>query len=188
MMIYVLLPSYFICLGSFYWAIVKFFKIENQGASLGKKIISTMGGITSVAAVVAVVNSVDLNWIRLVIAVAFYGLSLAIFWSAIRTVKIQRLDFAFSDKKPVFFIFSGPYKFIRHPLYSSYTICWFATAFASGQIFMWVLAFGMFGIYLKAALYEESQFLTSDFKSQYLEYKNRTARFFPIFCFLRVKK
>ncbi len=73
---------------------------------------------------------------------------------------------------------SGPYRFIRHPIYTSYLILMFGIAFATGN---WLVAFP----YVLGALLtitrtgQEELVLRQTLGKEYELYSRRTGRFFP---------
>jgi len=95
--------------------------------------------------------------------------SAIIFWSAI-LISRGRLDFAFSKQNPSLIIKNGPYKYMRHPFYMSYSLTWLAGFVLSFNLVAGIAALIMFGLYYNAAKYEEKQILESELKNSYLEY------------------
>ena len=86
---------------------------------------------------------------------------------------------AFSIESPQVFVTSGPYRFVRHPIYSAYLLSTVAFGFYSGHLWF-VFAFViLLIIYTLAASREERSFLESPFGDAYRIYLNRSGRFFP---------
>lgn len=81
---------------------------------------------------------------------------------------------------------TGPYRFIRHPFYTSYLTAWLGGTLASGCCWLILSFLIMVYVYYLATEEEESQWLTGDHKAEYSLYKQRTGRFFinvrSIFC------
>ena len=73
---------------------------------------------------------------------------------------------------------AGPYRWVRHPLYSMAMISWTGTclATANGWIFFWIVA-GFAILYRRTAL-EEAQ-LIERFGDAYRDYARRTGRLVP---------
>ncbi len=72
---------------------------------------------------------------------------------------------------------SGPYKFIRHPLYSGELLCSLGAVLASFSIERMILLLCMVECQVYRALQEEK--ILSDFFSNYSIYQSRTSRFLP---------
>lgn len=75
-------------------------------------------------------------------------------------------------------ISNGPYKYIRHPIYSGGLLAMLATAMVVGYIFsfLWV-AFCVLGLVMK--MREEEKLLSEQFPSEYPLYKKRTKMLVP---------
>jgi protein-S-isoprenylcysteine O-methyltransferase Ste14 len=59
-----------------------------------------------------------------------------IFWWARKIFKAKNPSFAFSSNNPKNIILIGPYKYVRHPFYLSYTLAWIAGSLATS---LWLL-------------------------------------------------
>jgi protein-S-isoprenylcysteine O-methyltransferase Ste14 len=166
------------CLGSFLWAMLKFFS-RPTGPTTGAKVISVCGvafGALHLWAILLVPNPAP--W-RALVACWFYGCALGLFWWAIRTNFRRPLSAAFSQDLPIHLIQEGPYRFIRHPFYCSYLLTWAAGVVASANAWLLPTVVVMFAIYLRAARMEEQKFGDSPLGSRYQRYQARTGLFFP---------
>lgn len=74
-------------------------------------------------------------------------------------------------------ITSGPYRFVRHPIYSGILLAIFGTALASAAI--WFLLCIILGIYFSYSATQEEKNLTKLFPEQYPEYKKKTKKLIP---------
>ncbi len=164
---------------SFSWAASRFFLVKDQGAKTGKKIISILGLPSMLLNIYFLYSTQDISLNQSIISIFLYMLSLLIFWNSIQAAKKNQLSFAFSDEKPTGVVVHGPYKFIRHPFYASYTIAWIAGYVGTGNLVLLAIAIIMFVLYLKSAKNEERVILASDLKRDYSNYKNKTGMFFP---------
>ena len=111
--------------------------------------------------------------VALVLCVA--GMSLAIWarrdlgrnWSATPTIREGHE-----------LIVSGPYRFVRHPIYSGILLALFGTAIASGNV-LWLVALasflGLFAFRMRA----EEQLMGAEFPDQYPSYAARTRALIP---------
>src|SRR5690349_18696746 len=52
------------------------------------------------------------------------GLALWLFWAAIKASRAARLKMAFDVQNPHGLVTTGPYRYLRHPFYTSYLIFW----------------------------------------------------------------
>lgn len=95
------------------------------------------------------------------------------FSSKVRIAREQRL------------ITSGPYRFLRHPMYSAFYLLHFSVFLISSNWFLgasWTLLLTLI-IFIRVN--REEKLLIERFKDEYLEYMERTGRFLPV---LKVKK
>ncbi len=73
----------------------------------------------------------------------------------------------------------GPYRLVRHPLYSSYILTFLAVAVAyPGPISLTILVCNL-GLFVQAAITDERSLARSDLASEYAAYKARTGMFLP---------
>ncbi len=72
----------------------------------------------------------------------------------------------------------GPYRFVRHPIYTGILTMFFATAFAQGHLFGFVgtlLMFASFWIKLR----DEEKLMLQQFPERYADYRRRAKRIIP---------
>jgi protein-S-isoprenylcysteine O-methyltransferase Ste14 len=105
--------------------------------------------------------------------------SLGLFWAAIRASRQARLRLAFDPGNPRSFVAEGPYKYIRHPFYTSYLIFWSGWAIAAWSPWTLIPLAIMVGIYVGAARDEERKFAETSMAADYAAYKARTGQFLP---------
>lgn len=82
-----------------------------------------------------------------------------------------------SIKKDHELVTSGPYRFVRHPIYTGMITALLGTAFVDGIV--WLVAFIIFGIVFIMRIPVEERFMTQLFPDQYPEYKKRTKALVP---------
>jgi protein-S-isoprenylcysteine O-methyltransferase Ste14 len=111
--------------------------------------------------------------------VAGFVLANGLFWWALATHGRRRPNFAFVPAVPESFTASGPYRLVRHPIYTAYLLGWLGGAVASGQVWLLALVAVMAVFYYRAASQEEQLFLASPLGPQYREYRQRTGMFLP---------
>lgn len=62
------------------------------------------------------------------VAVLLFLLALWFFWGAVWAHKSNRPAFAFSKEPPAWFAWRGPYRYVRHPIYTSYLLAFAGAA------------------------------------------------------------
>ncbi len=72
---------------------------------------------------------------------------------------------------------SGPYRFVRHPIYIGILFALLTSTLVGG--YFWLLVFFLFGIYFVYASKTEEGIMTRQFPDQYPAYKKRTKMLIP---------
>lgn len=72
---------------------------------------------------------------------------------------------------------SGPYRLVRHPIYSGILVAGLGTAIAMSWV--WLIAVGLAGIYFLYSATVEERYLTEQFPDSYPAYKRCTKRLLP---------
>jgi protein-S-isoprenylcysteine O-methyltransferase Ste14 len=73
---------------------------------------------------------------------------------------------------------TGPYAFVRHPIYSGVLLAMLGSAFVS--VVIWLILFVIFCAYFVYSARVEERIMTTKFPNQYLQYKNRTKMLIPL--------
>jgi protein-S-isoprenylcysteine O-methyltransferase Ste14 len=113
------------------------------------------------------------------VALALEGAAL---WLFLRTIAASRdgaLHFAFDTENPVSLVTSGPYRYVRHPFYTSYLIFWTGLAIGTWAPWSVPVLLLMVGLYTVAASSEESKFARTHMSADYAAYRARTGMFLP---------
>ena len=113
------------------------------------------------------------------VALVLEGLSLWLFFRTIAASREGALHFAFDTENPVSLVTSGPYRYVRHPFYTSYLIFW--TGLAIGTWSLWAIpVLVLMGVlYTVAARGEEAKFARTQMSDEYATYRARTGMFWP---------
>jgi protein-S-isoprenylcysteine O-methyltransferase Ste14 len=74
-------------------------------------------------------------------------------------------------------ITSGPYRFVRHPIYSGVLLALVGTALASSLY--WFLGVGLIGVYFVYSARVEERSMTEQFPTHYPAYRSRTRMLIP---------
>jgi protein-S-isoprenylcysteine O-methyltransferase Ste14 len=162
---------------------VRFYFIKPEGKTL------PMYLITEVGIMIALLHVGLLGWYgvwqqqldpRLLAGtLTLFGLSLAMFWWTLLTVREQRLTFAYTKDVPQLLLAGGPYRLVRHPFYTAYMLGFFAAPLALAAWWLLPTSIFMFCLYWQAAVLEEDKFAKSELAEQYNAYKRGTGRFLP---------
>jgi protein-S-isoprenylcysteine O-methyltransferase Ste14 len=167
--------------GSFIWSLKGFFKTPAEGLPKQMARLRTLGGITIAAQLFTfLVLSTNIVLFQ-TIGGALLVASSSLFWWAIHTNLNQPLPIAYSDRSPTYVVKKGPYQFVRHPFYLSYSIAWLGGTIASGQPILILTCIVMGTFYFHAARFEEEQFRESQMAAEYENYRQRTGMFLPKF-------
>ena len=105
--------------------------------------------------------------------------SLALFWAAITASRNARLRLAFDRENPDTLVMEGPYKYLRHPFYTSYLVFWVGWAIAIWSPWTLLPLAVLVAIYVVAAKGEEQKFSNSPLAAQYEAYRKRAGMFWP---------
>jgi protein-S-isoprenylcysteine O-methyltransferase Ste14 len=98
-----------------------------------------------------------------------------------RIAKAHRLTLVFSLDQPEKILTQGLFRYVRHPFYSLYLICYISSAIFFNNWFLWILISTMAGLYWFAAVFEENKFLSGALNREYKNYQRNVGMFFPKF-------
>ena len=104
------------------------------------------------------------------LALALYLLGLALFSWAWVTTRTRPLPLAFSRSAPDYMLATGPYRLMRHPFYTSYTLTWIAGCLATGSWIVLGSTIWMVVLYALAARFEEALLLAGPMSAEYRRY------------------
>jgi protein-S-isoprenylcysteine O-methyltransferase Ste14 len=108
-----------------------------------------------------------------------YLAAFAVWAWAIAASRRARLTLAFSRDLPEALLDHGPYRYVRHPFYTSYTLYWLAGILATLTWWVVLPSILAIGLYVLAARKEERKFAASGLADAYSAYRARTGMFFP---------
>lgn len=107
------------------------------------------------------------------------AISLVLFWWAKKANEQRPLTLAYHSDEPVHVNRQGPYRYIRHPFYSSYLACFVAVTLYTLSPFSLAGSIVMYLVYDHAAKFEEEKFMKSSLREQYELFMQEAGRFFP---------
>lgn len=103
----------------------------------------------------------------------------ALFWWAISASRRAKLRFAFDPDKPDSLVTIGPYRYVRHPFYTSYIVFWSGWAIATWSAWAALPVVAFIVIYIVAAKGEEGKFAATPLAAEYEAYRRRTGFLIP---------
>ncbi len=108
-----------------------------------------------------------------------YLLAQGVFWWSRAAHGSQRPAFAGTTTRPTFLTQSGPYRLIRHPIYTAYLLAWLAGAMIAAQPWLLLTVIWMGVLHFLAARQEEHHFAEGPLAADYAAYRQRTGMFLP---------
>jgi protein-S-isoprenylcysteine O-methyltransferase Ste14 len=112
------------------------------------------------------------------LSVLFFALASLLSWTGARALGRQwRIDAGLSDDHQL--ITSGPYGFVRHPIYTSLLCVLLATGFLVTPLWLFLPAFLLFIIGTEIRVRIEDHLLASQFGDRFLEYQRRVPAYIP---------
>jgi len=167
-----------ICWTSFAMAIMWHF-VRPAEASWLMRSVASLGTLFGLLQVAAIIGTPAISVTFWIVAVLLYGSALSLFWWTLVTTHGHGFFLAFSPFPPTILLAEGPYRWVRHPFYTSYVLYWMAgvSATASWWISFSVLVMG--ALYWRAAVQEETEFLQGNQSKAYRKYMVSVGRFFP---------
>lgn len=117
--------------------------------------------------------------VSLVFAFVLLMLSAALFIWAVWSSRTASLYLAFDTVEPPALLDTGPYRFLRHPFYLSYSLFWAACAIVTSYLPIVLSSMALLSTYVLLAKREERSLLASSFGDGYRAYQARTGFMLP---------
>ena len=171
----VLLPGA-VCFAGFSWGTVRHFRSVGP-VPHGMRLIEAVS-IAMMAVFAWLILMRSLSWLWPATP-ALCLVSLALFTWTVRTTRNADFALAFSGAQPSTVLMSGPFRYVRHPFYTSYLIFWFATCTATMGSLSWVGLLILLVCYAMAAREEERIMFRGRLSSKYAAYASQTGMFLP---------
>lgn len=105
--------------------------------------------------------------------------ALALFGWAVATTRNTEFAVAFTQVQPAALVTRGPFRYVRHPFYTSYLIFWLATGVATTSVICWIGPAILLACYIVAAQREERLISRGRFGAEYASYASRTGILLP---------
>lgn len=165
--------------GSFIWAAYKFFQFQQEeGVPKRTKYLAYLILPCQVFFIVAVLL-VKISLIGFVGGSLFCLASYLLFRACLQTHGERALTGAYASNLPIHLVQGGPYRWIRHPFYTSYLLSYIGGFIAAP--YWWTLPIVLipYFIYYHASTFEEQKFSQSSLSENYSLYRQQAGRFLP---------
>ena len=161
---------------SFVWARFRFFRIAQETPSGITKLYDPFVAVHIAIAYVHIFSEPIIFSPLSVLSVLLFLSALFLFWWSIVTAKV--LGFALSDKIARLLV-TGPYAWVRHPFYTSYTLVWVGGSILFNSMTMWITLLYLIAFYYRVAIGEENIILKSQYSREYEAYREKVGMFLP---------
>jgi protein-S-isoprenylcysteine O-methyltransferase Ste14 len=135
--------------------------------------------LTSLAVFLLLLWTTEAPAFAQIAALVLGALSLWLFFRTIAASREGALHFAFDVDNPVSLVTAGPYRYVRHPFYTSYLIFWMGFALGTWSLWAVPVLLVIAALYTVAAHSEEAKFATTPMAADYAAYRARTGMFWP---------
>jgi len=115
---------------------------------------------------------------QIALAIVFFSLGILLSWTSTRALGRQwRIDAGLSSDHQL--IMSGPYRFVRHPIYTSMLCVLLATGFVVTPLPLFLLAIVVFLIGTEIRVRIEDKLLASQFGEKFQQYQRSVPAYIP---------
>ena len=117
------------------------------------------------------------SW-QIILAIVFFALGILLSWTSTRALGRQwRIDAGLSSDHEL--IMAGPYRFVRHPIYTSMLCILLATGFVATPLPLFLLALAVFLIGTEIRVRIEDNLLASQFGERFQQYQRSVPAYIP---------
>lgn len=161
--------------------------LEKREEGLPSKIAGVLGMIGFVAILIYAIQPAWLSWASLPFPswLRWTGVGIAILGFALLQWAQNTLGKNWSDTPRMIeeqsLITSGPYRFVRHPIYTAFLLILCSTLVISANWFVGLAWIGMTVLEVASRIGFEENLMLEYFGDQYREYRKRTGRLLPKF-------
>src|ERR1039457_347574 len=118
------------------------------------------------------------EWWRLALSVSLFALACALSWTAARTLgRHLRIDASVDSTHEL--VRSGPYRLVRHPIYTSMLCVLLGTGVLISPLYLLLPAVLIFLIGTEIRMQVEDRMLVSRFGEQFTAYQHNVSRLIP---------
>ncbi len=176
---------FLVCFGSFFWG-MRFFFQKPEAPSLPMRMVQVLAGGFALAHLVWIIEMPTLRVGPACGAVCWYGVAVALFWSAVRAHREKRPAACYGSDTIPDLVVSGPYRMIRHPFYTAYIAGWLAGCLATESLVLLPTVGVMAGFYVYSAFREEKRFAAGRLAEEWVRYRRETGMFLPKLRFFKL--
>ena len=169
------------CLIVFQWARVRYFKKKPRSPRTVLSVVGTVFGLGLVGLMFFDLFDHSPGAGVRGGALLFFFASMVLFYLSISAFGALHPAIAGSKVVPEMIVDRGPYKLVRHPIYSSYQLFWLGALFARPSEFTAAGFLIMGFLYIKEARKEEAEMLLSGLSAEYSKYSKQAGMFTPRF-------
>lgn len=164
------------CFLAFSWGALKHFRSSGP-TPLGMRLIEVTSLVTVAAFVWSIlVSPLSEAWPAATILMV--GSLILFIWS-VRETRHTGLTLAFAKAEPSGLLVTGPFRYLRHPFYTSYLTFWLATCVATTSSICILGSATLLICYFIAAREEEKNISRSRLSAEYESYASATGMFLP---------
>jgi protein-S-isoprenylcysteine O-methyltransferase Ste14 len=135
--------------------------------------------VTGMLATILLGYRADVTVWNAVAGAALRAGALALSECARQTIFERRFRIAWNGAVPEELCEAGPYRHVRHPLYTSYMLAFAAQLAAVPSLWTAIIFLFNLGLFTHAALHDERSLAQSDLAEDYAGYRRRTGMFWP---------
>lgn len=176
----ILLASFLVCLVVFGRARRSRFVVPRDRPIKREWLRRTGNALAIADAVVVLVYGPSYPSWNALLGIAMLWGSIGLFRYSLATHGTASPNVAFTPGAPRALTTSGPYRWVRHPIYSAYLMMWGGIAIGVPTVVSWVALAAMYLWYRSAALTEEAEISESTNGDAYKRYQRTTGRFVPL--------
>ena len=119
------------------------------------------------------------NWVRWLGALILAG-GIMLLWASHHHLGRSFHSLVVSKEDQVL-VETGPYRLIRHPIYSAYMMNYVGGGLLAGNLVLTVVPVTLYAVLVCLRMGKEEQVLVAKFERRYVEYMQRTGRLIPRF-------
>ena len=161
----------------FLYAAVRTFVLPDavDGASQLSQLSFISGAVVALSNATAVRVAVG----NAIVACALMLASVVLYEWARGTIRGRKFHIIYSDRVPEALCADGPYRYIRHPLYTSYIVAFVAVFILRPTLLAAIVLVLNLVFFTYGAVRDERAIAASPLAADYVAYKSRVGRFFP---------
>jgi protein-S-isoprenylcysteine O-methyltransferase Ste14 len=159
-------------------ASMPYFRQSRRGTG-AKAWLVLSAGVCAVLQLTTILSSALAGPVARGTALILYGCAATLYGWSLAAHGRRRPAFAFSKMTPRLLVRAGPYRVVRHPIYTAYLLAWLGGPLLSGQPWLLITTLWMAAWYYRAARQEEDDFAGSDLAEEYKAYRDQAGMFLP---------